>query len=314
MTPLCIFTRAPRRPTWVVAISLGSILVAACSDGRNGRTHAEETGAGTAPSMTATTDDGFTTVPNSSAASGDQLAASFDELAASIRATVGVSIASDTGVRTFGTWIIGPAWSTIKVPLSLAAMRRSAEDAAGLVSLAIRDSDNEAAEKLWSQLGPPTQAAAAVAAVLSEAGDNSTVVQSERVRPGFSAFGQTAWGLVPQAVFAAALPCMAGMDPVVDAMRSLGGNQQWGFGGRPDTAAKGGWGPDSDGQYLVRQIASVSIPSGNLGVALAAAPQDGDFKSGTDTINALASWVADHFDSFAGVRCGPDAGVDGGSR
>jgi hypothetical protein len=228
---------------------------------------------------------------------------SFDQLASSIEGDVGVAIASGDGVQSFGSWKSGPAWSTIKVPLSIAALRQSNDSAAPLVASAIRESDNAAAEALWAQLGQPAQAAQAVDAVIRESGDTSTVVQSEKTRSEFTAFGQTDWPLARQAEFVSRLPCMRGTDSVINDMRHVGGNQQWGMAGKANAAVKGGWGPSPEGIYLVRQIALVETGSGVVGIAVAAVPTDGAFQTGIMEVNALAEWIAGHLEAFPGKQC-----------
>jgi hypothetical protein len=51
--------------------------------------------------------------------------ASFDEFAAALPATVGLAIAApgNSEVYSLGRWSAGVAWSTIKVPLAIAALR-----------------------------------------------------------------------------------------------------------------------------------------------------------------------------------------------
>ena len=71
---------------------------------------------------------------------------------------------------------------------------------------AITESDNAAAESIWEGLGDPVTAARKVEDVLKEAGD-STTVQSQKVRPEFTAFGQTYWPLIDQARFLAFAVC-----------------------------------------------------------------------------------------------------------
>ncbi|MEY8019093.1 hypothetical protein [Mycobacterium servetii] len=233
----------------------------------------------------------------------DGLQQSFEAVSTAIAGEVGVAIASGNGVRSFGSWTTGPAWSTIKVPLAIAALRHSNKAAAPLVVPAIRDSDNAAAEALWGQLGQPSQAAQSVGAVLAEAGDTATVVQSEKTRSEFTAFGQTNWSLANQAKFMSKLPCLNQSDAVVNDMRSIGGNQQWGLAGSANAAVKGGWGPSPEGSYLVRQIALVKTDSGAVGIAIAALPSDGGFQTGTAQLDALSKWVVDRLGSFPGVQC-----------
>ena len=127
------------------------------------------------------------------------LQSSFHELSSGLPATVGLAFAS-AGERpiSLGTWSSGVAWSTIKVPLAIAAR---ATDNADLVVKTVTHSDNAAAEELWSQLGEP--AAQRVQSVIRDAGDPTTVVESRRLRAEYTPFGQTRWSLADQARFAA---------------------------------------------------------------------------------------------------------------
>jgi hypothetical protein len=245
------------------------------------------------------------TLPDRPATSteSDPLEASAAELIASIPGEVGIAIASADGVRVYGSWTVGPAWSTIKVPLAVAGLRSSYGAAQPLVPLAIRDSNNEAAERIWSELGPPVDAAKSVQSVLRDGGDTSTIVQSQRVRPEFTAFGQTLWSTNDQAQFASSLPCLEASETVLNDMRSLATNQQWGLALRADTASKGGWGPSEAGAYLVRQLAVITTQSGNVGVALAATPSDGTLETGIDQVRELSDWLGRNLDKIPGKAC-----------
>ncbi|WNG86352.1 hypothetical protein C6A87_021195 [Mycobacterium sp. ITM-2016-00317] len=246
-----------------------------------------------------------TTAASPSVAVGgvDELQRSFEAVSSDIAGDVGVAIASANGVRSFGSWRTGPAWSTIKVPLAIAALRNSQEAAAPFVDPAIRSSDNAAAEALWAQLGQPEEAAASVGAVLVEAGDSSTIVESERRRSEFTAFGQTDWSLANQATFASKLRCLSRSDSVINDMGDVAGNQQWGLAGKNHAAVKGGWGPSPEGPYLVRQIALVETESGSVGIALAAQASDGGFQTGSTQLDTLSAWVLDHLGFFPGAHC-----------
>jgi hypothetical protein len=222
------------------------------------------------------------------------LEVSFRQLSQDAPATIGIAIApiGATSVTSLGGWSSGVAWSTIKVPLAIAALRAGV-GSSELVVDAITRSDNAASEELWSQLGEPTEAAHKVQAVLNEAGDRSTVVESRRLRPGYTAFGQTRWPLVQQAQFAAGLSSIPDAADVVDLMHSLCAEHCWGLAAK-GFAAKGGWGPGTQGDYLVRQLAIVPAAAGQVGVALAAEAHDGAFESGVDALNRLADWLVDH--------------------
>ncbi len=219
-----------------------------------------------------------------------RLEASFQELAAAVPATVGIAIARPNvaEVVSLGRWSTGVAWSTIKVPLAIAALRRNPARAHDLVVKAITESDNEASERLWSHLGDPARAALRVQAVVQECGDAATVVESQRTRPPFTAFGQTQWSLDGQARFAAGLPGLGDAATVIDLMRRLTPDQRWGLAAK-GIAAKAGWGPGLADDYLVRQFGILPTESAHVGVALAAAARA--FDAGVDVINAMADWL-----------------------
>ena len=224
------------------------------------------------------------------------LEASFDQLCASVPAEVGIAIARPDRTYSLGTWSSGVAWSTIKVPLAIAALRTDWLRARGLVVKAITESDNHASEQLWSGLGGPVDAAPQVQGIIAEAGDTATVVESRRLRRGFTAFGQTQWTLQHQARFAAGLSLVPGAVEVIDLMGNLTAGHRWGLASK-GFAAKGGWGPGTDSGYLVRQFGITPTPSGQWGVALAAEAQT--FESGVEVVNTLADWLVTRLPSLA---------------
>ena len=221
------------------------------------------------------------------------LETSFREVSGRVPATIGVAIAAadGTGLLSLGTWSTGVAWSTIKVPLAIAALRAGVAGRE-LVAQTIAQSDNAAAEDLWSGLGDPIEAARQVQAVIRDAGDATTKVESRRLRPDYTAFGQTQWSLVRQAQFAARLPLIPDASGVVDLMHNLCSDHRWGLAAK-GFAAKGGWGPGISDGYLVRQFAIVPTEAGHIGVALAADAQDGVFETGIDVLNDLTDWFVE---------------------
>lgn len=234
------------------------------------------------------------------------LAAGFAELQAAQAGRIGLAIMPVGGDRpvVFGNWTTGPAWSTMKVPLAIAAVRRDPDKIDYSVSATITASDNSAADALWESLGTPQQAAAAVQAVLREAGDTVTTVPVKRVRADYSAFGQAEWALADQVVFASRLPCLSGSKAVVDLMDEIGASQQWGLGAEFDKAEyKGGWGPDTSGGYLVRQFGLVPTGGGKLAIAVAAQPDSGTFSDGISMLNKIADLVEEHLGEFTGGVC-----------
>lgn len=222
------------------------------------------------------------------------LTASFARLSATIAAEVGVAVASSDRVEvySFGSWIRGVAWSTIKVPLAVAAMRADRQCAEQLVVKAITESDNPASEALWSQLGEPVDAARLVQRVVAAAGDCETLVESRRLRAGFTAFGQTQWSLRQQARFAANLGALPEAAPVLELMRQLVPEHRWGLASK-GIATKGGWGPGPDDGYLVRQFGVVPVAADRrLGVALSA--QGRTFDECVNVVGLLTEWLYSH--------------------
>ncbi|MBN3511469.1 hypothetical protein JYB55_21805 [Mycolicibacterium septicum] len=233
----------------------------------------------------------------------DALTASFTALAEQIPGQVGVAISNGHRTLSFGTWNTGPAWSTIKVPLAIAAARRDPTTSAPLIERAITASDNAAADQLWSSLGEPTAAAAAVHQVLADGTNPDVQVQAEQIRPPYSPYGQTIWPQADAARFAWALPCIPGAEPVLAQMRNITAGQQWGLAATDNTVAKGGWGPDPDGNYLARQIGLIHTETGTLGVAIATSPDDGTFTTATALLNNLANWVTQNATALPARQC-----------
>ncbi|MGK8523535.1 hypothetical protein ACRS6B_19190 [Nocardia asteroides] len=236
------------------------------------------------------------------------LAASYAELAASVRGKLGMAIMPVGGeqVVTFGEWTSGPAWSTMKVPLTIAALRRSSSSSSYAASAAITQSDNAAADVLWQSLGTAQEAAQSVQAVLREGGDSKTVVPATRTRAEHSAFGQAEWSLTDQVRFASRLPCLPQAERVTSLMAQVVASQRWGLGEFGGAEFKGGWGPDASGAYLVRQFGVIDIPSGQIAIAIAVQPESGTFSDGMNILDRLATVVSQHLDELAGGRC-PEA-------
>src|ERR1700757_541115 len=156
------------------------------------------------------------------------LAAEFSQLEVTLQAKMGIAISpvgDGQSATTWGDWQEGPAWSTIKVPLVIAAYRRQEPRiVTPLMKAAITESDNTAAESLWEQLGDPPTAAEQVQQVLRQTGDPTTV-ESRKVRPEFSAFGQTIWSLANQVRFTASAFCDSENGPIFALMSQVTADQ-----------------------------------------------------------------------------------------
>lgn len=206
-----------------------------------------------------------------------------------------------------GSFTSGDAWSTIKVPIA----ERVLEDFGGPAGIssaqqanitsAITLSDNDAAAALFADLeaehGGLAGASDAVGQMLRQAGDDETVISTQG-RDGFSTYGQTDWSLANQYRYMAALAggCIsnsADRSYLLGQMASVGGSDTYGLGSVGFPAKwKGGWGPGTDGKYLVRQMGVMEVDGKQVVVAMAAIPDDGTFETGMSIISAIARSIA----------------------
>jgi hypothetical protein len=246
--------------------------------------------------------------------------AGFDELEASLPGQAGLTIGPPGSgpAATAGSLTTGSAWSTSKVPVALRVLQE-AGGPSGLSSTqqdeirrALTLSDNEAALSLFADLeaayGGPAGAAAAVDEVLAEAGDTTTHISSEG-RDGFTPFGQTEWSLDLQELFMSQLAagCLgpAGASEYILSLMGEVSSDTWGLGSTGLPARwKGGWGPGTDGRYLVRQMGVLSVSGGEAVVTLAVLPDDGSFETAQSMASSVAQWAAEQAPKFAGAGAG----------
>ncbi len=242
--------------------------------------------------------------------------AGFDALESSLPGQVGLAIGPPGSgpAASAGSLTTGSAWSTSKVPVVLRVLKQAggpgslSSQQADEIRLALTLSDNEAALALFGDLeaayGGASGAAAAVDEVLAEAGDTTTRVSSVG-RDGFTPFGQTEWSLELQELFmsrlaAGCLGSPASSDYVLGLMGEVS-SDTWGLGSTGLPARwKGGWGPGTDGLYLVRQMGVLETGGGETVIALAALPDDGSFETGQSMATSVAQWAAERAPQFAG--------------
>lgn len=230
-------------------------------------------------------------VSEMSAPANPDFAESVQTIAKDEGVRVQVAWVSDGRILTTGTLTDVPAWSTAKVPIAIAAVRRDARMAdSPSLSAAIRQSDNSAADTLWRALGRDDAARArAATAIIRESGDEQTTVPDHALRPPYTVFGQTPWSARAQVQFATALPCLPGSTPVIAHMKSIAPDQSWGMGALPEAAFKGGWGPAGAGDgYLVRQFGWYAGPGGAR-VPLAIVVQGTSFEHGVTAVSRIAT-------------------------
>jgi beta-lactamase class A len=217
--------------------------------------------------------------------------------------------------------IVGPAdtaraWSTMKVPLLVTLIDRlggagelSAAERAQ-AEAALTESDNEAAQALFGRLesleGGLAAASGAIEETLRRAGDEETRVNTRPSPEGFSTYGQTDWSAEASTRFFAALAegCLLGRadtDYVLSLMEEVAPAQRWGIGEAPTPAGaavafKGGWGPEADGGYLVRQGGSVAVDEGGYAFSVIAIPDErgsDSFAAGRDLVSAATGRLAE---------------------
>jgi hypothetical protein len=233
------------------------------------------------------------------------LATDFHQLT-ELNARIGVAIkavGSDQNPVVLGDLQTGKAWSTMKVPLAIAALHQErSSTVTDTMVAAITKSDNAAAEQIWASLGDPDTAAHKVEAVLRQAGD-PTRVESTKVRPEFTAFGQSDWALADQVRFISYAACQNNDEPILNLMSQIEPGQRWGLGTIAETRFKGGWGPSPTGQYLVRQMGVLTTPSGQAAVAIAAQPASGTFDDGTQVLTKISAWLTHHLGMLPAGEC-----------
>lgn len=226
-----------------------------------------------------------------------QLQAIVEQVEATYGGSLGVAVAAPGGVVAAGYTEASPAWSTIKVPIAIAALRRDPFTISAAIP-AITVSDNAAAQQLYSTVGP-----AAVNDILAEAGI-STPVNEAMLRPEFSTFGQTALSVTDEAQLAAALPCMASAGPVLELMGQIDPGQAYGLGAIPGARFKGGWGPDVAGAYQVRQFGLIPLNDAtHTPAALTALPGDGTYGTGQAMLTYASQLLSELRDSLPAASC-----------
>ncbi|QGU06743.1 hypothetical protein COCCU_03975 [Corynebacterium occultum] len=225
-----------------------------------------------------------------------------DAALASFGGSAGIAVSDGSSELTAGDDAALPAWSTIKVPLTIAALRQD-PGALQWATPAIQNSDNDAATALWNSLGDPATAGAAIAQVLGEGG-NQVVVNTEVIRSGFSSFGQTAWSPSQQARFAAQLPCVTGGQQLLGLMAGIAPSQAQGLGTLPGARFKGGWGPDLQGTYDLRQFGLFSGGQGDVAVAISTHPASGTYEDAQAMATQIAAGLAPMLADLPAATCG----------
>lgn len=221
----------------------------------------------------------------------DDLAELTREVNAEHGGTTGIAVSHPDGVVAAGAEGLASAWSTIKVPIAIAAAQEgTATD--WLIDAAITESDNSASTQLWNSLNGEVRAAHAVEQVMWRAGGPGDVRSAVTHLEG-GPYGNSTWPLASQAQFATQLPCVPGAEPVYDAMARIAEWQDDGLGRLDGAHFKGGWSEEMaqpDGYtYTYRQFGTVPASNGGVvGLAIIAHPEDGTHETAAAMLDDLA--------------------------
>lgn len=209
-----------------------------------------------------------------------QLDRAVDKTARKYHAKVGVAISAGDDTIAVGDKGKGPVWSTIKVPIAIAALKDGADKS--LVDLAIKESDNDAAYSLWSQVQwHEGSADKAVEEMLEDYGSHADIHNT--------AFGYSTWSLKDQAVFGAELPCIEEADYVHKVLKDIVSWQKIGLSKEERTRAKSGWGLDEDeNEYTYRQFGVHEVTGKRVGVALSVVTDGEDYAKAEPAVKYLA--------------------------
>ena len=209
-----------------------------------------------------------------------QLDRAVEKTARKYHAKVGVAISAGNDTIAVGDKGKGPVWSTIKVPIAIAALKDGADKS--LVDLAIKESDNDAAYSLWSQVQwHEGSADKAVEVLLEDYGSHADIHDT--------AFGYSTWSLKDQAVFGAELPCIEEADYVHKVLKDIVSWQKIGLSKEERTRAKSGWGLDEDeDEYTYRQFGVHEVTGKRVGVALSVVTDGEDYAKAEPAVKYLA--------------------------
>lgn len=192
---------------------------------------------------------------------------------------VGIAVATGEEVVHVGLTGNSYAWSTVKVPVAVVADREGVATEA-LIAASISNSDNAAAYQLSRAIDL----------------DLDDLAHAPELEP---LPGETFWPLTEQALFAAQLPCLDTEGTTYEAMADIVDWQQYGLANIDGAHFKGGWGLDAPRVYALRQLGTVPVEGGLIGVALMTHPDDADHDTGVDILDALSLGLAELIDADA---------------
>jgi hypothetical protein len=215
--------------------------------------------------------------------------------------------------HTLGADTAAPGWSTTKVAVLTALLQAREEDLTAQeqswAESAITESNNESVLDLFHDLeqleGGLLGASNYMQELLRHSGDEETTVATTPPPPGaVTTFGQTEWKPSNAVKFFSALARGCLLAPsatryVLGLMQHIEPSESWvlGSAGFTSVAFKGGWGPEANGAYLVRQSGIIDVGSSRaVAVAIVAFPpaSAGSFETGTAMLTEAAAWLREH--------------------
>ncbi|MEY8566933.1 hypothetical protein [Corynebacterium sp.] len=225
------------------------------------------------------------------------LAGVVEEVSGEFGVTAGATMRAGGGIVHVGELQDAPALSSIKVPVSVAAVQKSLRDGQPVEDLvpdidqAITVSDNDAALRLWQTLGNDDEAAGELGAVLGQGGDptDTTVDWS---RDDYEGFGDIAWTLDHQTIFANRMACVLGSEQALDAMGRLTEEHSTGLAQLEGARVKGGWGDTADDSFILREFGLVGPVGAQVPVAVAVIPEDGSEETARAAVSEMARRIA----------------------
>ena len=219
--------------------------------------------------------------------SATEVQAQLDQLVRDVVARHGGRATASVGGITAGDNRPEPAFSTMKVPVAIGALRKSPA-AYPDAEVAVTRSDNPAAHRMFGQVS-----GAELDGIIAEAGSRTT--NSAGYQMG------TLWTTSDQAAFASGLRCVKGHKPVLDMMGRVVDYQRWGVGRIPGARFKGGWNYYENG-HLARQFGLIPGPNGDIAVAITAHSPKGH-EGSFAMLNELADGIAAMRGDLPTARC-----------
>ena len=219
--------------------------------------------------------------------SATEVQAQLDQLVRDVVARHGGRATASVGGITAGDNRPEPAFSTMKVPVAIGALRKSPA-AYTDAEAAVTRSDNPAAHRMFAQVS-----GAELDGIIAEAGSRTT--NSAGYQMG------TLWTTSDQAAFASGLRCVKGHEPVLDMMGRVVDYQRWGVGRIPGARFKGGWNYYENG-HLARQFGLIPGPNGDIAVAITAHSPKGH-EGSFAMLNELADGIAAMRGDLPTARC-----------